>query len=300
MNRHARTSIGFLLVLTVAGAACGRLERSRTGPLEHPTGPDDLVLRVEETGIFGPEAWIFRSYPSFSLYGDGRMVAAGSRDEAYPPPLLQPITVQQVSEKGIQTILAAADEAGLVGPDRDLSGGEELGTDAGYVVFTVNAAGRRHEVSVYAFHEDPGYAPSGQRDTREALLELVDKLAALEEWLPAGSVGAKEPYVPDRLRIHAGPHSMEFLPPSFEDFPEPPPQELPEIEWPLETPISEFGEPQPNFDPSLSIRCGALEGRELRDFLAAAEGASEYTPWVSEGERFGLVVRPLFPEDPDC
>jgi len=300
MNRHARNSVGLVLVLALAGTACGRLERPREGPLEHPTGPDALVLRVEETGIFGPEAWIFRSYPSFSLYGDGRMVAAGPRDEAYPPPLLQLVTVQQVSEEGIQTILAAADEAGLVGPDRRLSGGEELGTDAGSVVFTVNAAGRRHVVSVYAFDEDPGYAPGEQRDTREALLELVDKLAALEEWLPAGSVGPKEPYVPDRLRIHTGPHSMEFLPPLFEDFPEPPPQELPEIDWPLETPLPEFGEPQPSFYPSLSIRCGAVEGRELRDFLAAAEGASEYTPWVSEGDRFGLIVRPLFSEDPDC
>jgi hypothetical protein len=296
---RGRIGVGLLIVVALTMAGCGRLQQRRSGPVEYSRGPDDLVLRVEETGIFGPEAWILRSLPFFSLYGDGQMIAAGPRDETYPPPLLQPLTVQQLFEEGMQAILAAADDAGLLGPDRELSG-EGLGTDAGYVVFTVDAAGRRHEVSVYGFYDDPGSAPGGERDDREALLEFVDRLANLEEWLPAGSVGPKEPYVPDRLRIHTGPHSMEFLPPVFEDFPDPPPEGLPEIEWPLETPIPEFGVSEMGLSPIPSQRCGVVEGRQLRAFLAAAEGASEYTPWVSGGERFGVIVRPLFPADPDC
>jgi hypothetical protein len=306
MNPHRRISIGFMLLVALAATACGRLQQGNggTGDIEHPSGPDDLILQVEDGGFFGPLAWTFRELPSLSLYGDGRMIVPAPRIEIYPAPLLQGLTVREVSEEGIQAILAAARDAGLLGPDRRYAG-DGLGTDAPSTTFTVNAQGRRHVVSVYALQDDPQEAPGGEREVRRGLLDFTSRLSRLEKWLPAGTVGQEEPFALNRLSIFTNPYDSEegnFLPPLNEDDPNPPPKALPEIDWPLDEPITQFGEPLEGYQhpPVLAVRCGSVEGDDLQAFLAAAEEASEFTPWLSDARRYALVLRTLLPDDPHC
>lgn len=174
--------------------------------------------------------------------------------------------------------------------------------DARAIEFTAVTDGQPHVTVAFALGEDPEDVPAGDRLARRALLEFASILSRLERLLPAGSVGEEEPLPPDRLRIFANPYGnflhRDFLPsPNVESSESvvSPPASLPEIEWPLDEPIREFGEPTEG-----PINCGSVEGSELDVFLAAAERASEFTPWVSDGRRYALVVRPLLPDDPDC
>ncbi|MGH2723446.1 MAG: hypothetical protein ACRDI0_04125 [Actinomycetota bacterium] len=304
MEPHRRTLIGTMLVLLLAATACGRIRPGNTGTIEHPEGSEDVILRVEDGGFFGPLAWTFGALPSFSLYGDGRVIVPAPRIEIYPPPALQGLTVREVSEEGIQAILAEARDAGLLDGDRRYEG-EGLDLDATTTRFTVNADGGRHVVSVYALGDDPEEAPSGERDVRRALMDFTSRLSSLEEWLPAGSVGPEELFAPDRLAVFTNPYDSEqgeFLPPLNEDEPDPPPEALPELDWPLEQPITGFGEPVEQYQgpPILLVRCGVVEGRDLEAILSTAEEASELTPWVSGGERYALVLRPLLPGEQAC
>jgi len=286
------------VLLTLAASACGGVSGDR-GRIAHPTGPEDLLLRVEHGGI-GSLSWSLRGLPSFSLYGDGRIIAPVPRDEASPGSLVQGLTVRHVSDEGVRAILRAARQAGLHGPDRwfVLDGVD----DAGAITFTAVTDAPHVTVAFALGEEEPEYVPAGDRLARRILREFASILSRLEEWLPAGSIGEEEPLPPDRLRIFTNPYGnflhRDFLPsPNGEDSESvaPPPASLPEIEWPLDESIRGFGEPTEG-----PIRCGSVEGSELDVFLAAAEGASEFTPWVSDGRRYALVVRPLLPDDPDC
>ena len=73
------------------------------------------------------------------------------------------------------------------------------------------------------------------------------------------------------------------------------PQE--KMDWPLDTPLSSFGEPLGN-DPK--TRCGVVSGAEFDELYAAAQSANQLTPWVSEGTRYGLILRPLLPDEHAC
>jgi hypothetical protein len=305
MKGHRRILIGCVLLVALAGTACGRLRLGGgcEGEIQHPGDPEDLILQVEAGGAYVPVAWTFREAPSFSLYGDGRLIVPAPRIEKYPAPVLQGFTVRELSEEGIQAILAEACDAGLLGANSRYEG-EGMGTDAGTTTFTVNAEGERHVVSVYAFEEHPEYAPRGEREVRTRLLDFVSLLSTPEKWLPPGSFGEEEAFAPDRLRIFTNPYELrtgEFLPPLNEDFPDPPPGELPEVDWPLAEPIAAFGEPQEPYQGGpLPVRCGVVRGEDLKAMLDAGQEASEFSPWVSDGQRYGLILRPLLPDERGC
>jgi hypothetical protein len=305
MKGHRRILIGCGLLVALAGTACGGLQLGAGcgGETQHPSGPEDPILQVEAGGFYGPLAWTFRELPSFSLYGDGRLIVPAPRIERYPAPVLQGLTVRRMSEEAVQAILAEACDAGLLGANRDYPG-EGMGTDAGTTTFTVNAEGERQVVSVYSFEEHPKYAPWGERGARTRLRDFVSLLSSPEKWLPPGSFGEEEAFTPDRLRIFTTPYELrsgEFLPPLNEDFPEPPPGQLPEVDWPLAESIAAFGEPQdPDQGGTETVRCGVVRGEALEAMLDAAEEASEFSPWLSDGRRYGLVLRPLLPEERGC
>src|SRR5262245_18411153 len=61
---------------------------SATGMIEHPTGTDELVLRVEVTGRCVPPQVTLSELPQFSLYGDGRVITTGPVIQIYPAPAL--------------------------------------------------------------------------------------------------------------------------------------------------------------------------------------------------------------------
>jgi hypothetical protein len=69
------------------------------------------------------------------------------------------------------------------------------------------------------------------------------------------------------------------------------------IDWPFSTPLGDFGEPDPNLT---DIRCGVVSGSDLDAVLPLARSANELTPWTSGGTSYGLLFRPLLPDEHTC
>jgi hypothetical protein len=280
----------FLAILAVVAAvttSCAGL-RSSAGDdgIDHPTGASDLILRVHAGGGFVPVDYTLREIPFFSIYGDGRLVTLGPQIEIYPGPALPNLQVTHISEDGIQAILQAARDAGLFGPDVRY---DHPGiADASTTTFTVVAEGRRHVISGYAlgFDEQPsGLISEEDAAARRKLNDFQMKLGDLRSWLPAGTVSDEEPFGFDELRIF-----VRDEPPQDDALPQ---NELP---WPLSPGLADFGAVVPDLD----IRCGSVQGPDLDALLPLAQRANELTPWGNDGHLYGLILRPLLPDESGC
>ncbi len=145
-----------LLATALLVGACGRLgddggttgSSGGDGGIEHPTGSDQLVLRVEYQGGFVPYEYMLKRVPSWSLYGDGTVIVEGPVIEIYPGPALPNLLAFTLTEEAVQAILEAAQDAGLM--DGDATYGYPCIADAADTVFTVNADGTTSVVSAYA------------------------------------------------------------------------------------------------------------------------------------------------------
>jgi hypothetical protein len=276
-----------LLALSLLAAACGRLSGAGSHPSDgaigHPTGTNDLVLRWEYRGGFvSPEAILGR-IPSFSLYGDGRIITEGPQIEIYPGPALPNLIVQTVNEDGIQAILSAARDAGLT--NGDASYPYPCVADAADTTFTVVADGRISVVSATALGGGDEACDGTDVRARAGLFDFWTKLGNLAGWLPDGSIGREQPYRPDAIRIYVRPYVAED--PSLKQ---------PPARWPG-PPLSAVGEP---VDAVGGVLCGVVAGAETSDVLEAADSANQLTPWISGGREFGVAFRPLLPDESGC
>ena len=288
-----------ILALTFVLVACGRPDddAGSTGgggtggtgstAIEHPTGADEVVLRVEYTGGFVPVEYTLRSIPSWTLYGDGTLVMQAPQIEIYPPPALPGLTATSISEEGVQAILEAARDAGLM--NGDASYGNDCIADAATTVFTTNADGSTSVVSAYALDiGDPtdGCGNEQEADERAALAEFQMQLGDLRSWLPTGSVGQEQPVDPTELRVYSQPYRGK---------PEPPQDE---VAWPLGEPLDSFGDPVEELGGTM--RCGVVRGEELSTLLPVAASSTEITPWTSDAGEYRLIFRPLLPDERGC
>ena len=265
----------------------GPNEATGTTGIPHPTGADEVVLRVAYEGGFVPYEYTLASVPSWSLFGDGTLIVQGPQIEIYPGPALPNLVAIPISEEGVQAILGAARDAGLM--DGDATYGNDCIADAATTVFTTNADGETSVVSAYALDvgEPPGTCGGkDDGDARAALAEFQAMLGDLQSWLPADSVGAEEPYDPTEMRVYVQPYRGE--------------SELPQgaIAWPLDVPLDRFGEPAAN--APTDTRCGVVSGPEFESLFAAAQNANQLTPWTSGGTEYGLIFRPLLPDEHTC
>jgi hypothetical protein len=289
------------LVLALAAAACANAASpaggDTTARIAHPTDPNALLLRVDTSGGFVAPSVLQGHVPTFSLYGDGRVVTVGAQIDIYPQPALPPVLVRTVDEAGIQRLLAAAIRAGL---DHDATY-TDLGSvgiaDAPTTTFTLAVDGRVHTVEVYALGMDGGGVstmPAAEARARRLLEALSGDLQDLDRWLPVGDRTADAPFVPDAMAVTVSSYRRE--------------QGLHEraIAWPGTTGLASFGEaadggngsglaPQPG-----GARCGVVRGPDLAALLPLAGRANQLTPWTSDGARWALVLRPLLPDQTNC
>jgi hypothetical protein len=262
-----------------------------SGSISHPTGTDELVLRVETSGGFVAPQTTLRTVPQISIYGDGRMIQEGPVTEIYPGQALPNLQASQLTEDAVQAILAEAGKAGLLGPDADYP--YPCVSDLPTTVFTVNVEGQTHTVSAYALSFEATAGASGSTmqcqhvdtDARAALATFDRKLGDLASWLPTGSVGAEQPYAPTEMRVYVG---------SYQGDPE---LKQHAIAWPLPAPLASFGDPDANLP---ELRCGVVTGDDLATLYPDAQRANELTPWTSDGERYALTFRPLLPDEHGC
>lgn len=283
--RNLAMAVGALALLASAcGQGNGGIGGNGGGDgIDHPTGSDDIVLRLELVGGFVPIDYTLRAVPRVSLYGDGRLIVEGPVIEIYPGPALPNLQVTRLSEEAVAAILEAARGAGLM--DGDATYDYPCVADAGTTRFTVVADGRTNVVSAYALGLEAGDCPDVDAEPRAALAEFQAKLGDLPGWLPEGSIGREETYVPTEMRVYVQPYRGE--------------PELPQspIEWPLEPGLDTFGEP---VEVLPDARCGVVSEEDLSDLLAAATEANQLTPWTTGAESFALAFRPLLPDEHDC
>jgi hypothetical protein len=281
--------------VAVLASACGGVGNDDPGSgggtgatgIAHPTGSDQLILRMAYEGGFVPYEYTLGSTPFWSLFGDGTLIVPGPQIEIYPGPALPNLTATPVSEDGIQAILEAARDAGLL--DGDANYGDQCIADAANTVFTTTADGTTTVVSAYALDVgDPAGTCGNDKDAdaRAKLADFQAKLTDLRSWLPNGSVGTERPYDPTEMRVYVLPYRGDA--------------ELPQdpIEWPLDGSVDSFGEPFENA-PS-DTRCGVVTGDDLTTLLAAARDANALTPWTSGGAEYQLIFRPLLPDEHSC
>jgi hypothetical protein len=287
-----------IAAVAVLASACGGLGSddpgsggatgaSGTTGIEHPTGANDLILGVTYEGGFVAYEYTLGTTPFWSLFGDGTLIVPGPQIEIYPGPALPNLTATPVSEDGIQAILQAARDAGLM--DGDQNYGDMCIADAANTVFTTTADGSTSVVTAYALDvgEPTGTCGGGKdAEARAKLVAFQAKLTDLASWLPAGSLGTEAPYDPTEMRVYVLPYQGD--------------PELPQdpIAWPLATSLDGFGEEIANA-PS-ETRCGVVSGEDLATLLAAAQDANALTPWTSGGTEYHLIFRPLLPDEHTC
>lgn len=274
-----------LVALSLLAAGCGRLTKAGSGGIDHPTGPADLVLRMDVGGGFVPPAYELRRIPTWSLFGDGRIITEGPQIEIYPGPALPSVQVQTITEEAVQAILEAAKAAGLLGQDRTYE--QNCVADAPTTTFTVYADGAKHVVSAYALGMVPGSCPGEDTEARAGLAAFAAKLSDLAGWLPKGSIGEQGQFEPSEMRVYVQPYAGS---------PEPGLHQA-AIDWPLSDPLSSFGRADATYG---DFRCVVVGGTDLAMLLADAQRANELTPWLSGGERYSLILRPLLPDEHTC
>ena len=199
-----------IAAVAVLASACGGVGNADPGSdggtgasgttgIEHPTGANDLILGVAYEGGFVAYEYTLGTTPFWSLFGDGTLIVPGPQIEIYPGPALPNLTATPVSEDGIQAILQAARDAGLMDGDKDY--GDMCIADAANTVFTTTADGSTSVVTAYALDVgEPTGTCGGGKDAaaRAKLAAFQAKLTDLASWLPAGSLGTEAPYDPDR------------------------------------------------------------------------------------------------------
>jgi hypothetical protein len=278
-----RTFLGLLAVTPLIGlAACGDDSSSTptTVPpidstlpepdgFDHPTGPDDVVVRIGFEGGFGTPEMTYVNVPVVLVSGDGRLFQQGPVIAIYPGPLLPNIQERPISEAGIQQLLALADSAGLL-QERTYER-NDLIADAPDTVVTINADGQTFTHRAYALGlEDE------TDEARRALAQFVTDAQALVNGPESDVVGPEKAFEPDTYLIRAL-IAGDWA--GAEGDPEPR-----VVEWPAEASVSLAGEPE----------CVEVPADEFGGLFAEAD---QLTWFAEDGISYQVFVKPRLPGD---
>lgn len=263
------------------------------GPIRHPAG-DALVFRIENAGGFVPPQFQFISLPSFSLTGDGRVIAEGAQTELYPGRLVPPLNVRTLTETGLQSVLELLVESEQFGSSVEWRGAQSFVADASDTILTLHAHDREVVVKVYGlgtFSVDeahPGLS-AAEAAAHEALTALMARLTTLDQWLPADAWAddGSQPYAPTALRLVV--RNADADPPDDAGIG----NTL--IEWPGPGDPAAFGGETNVAD----LRCGVVAGEEAQTWNRLLATANELTRFTSNGHTYEVRVRPLLPDEPE-
>lgn len=239
----------------------------------HPTGPTDIVLRMEEGGGFMPLEANATYAPSFTLYGDGTVIF---RDPYTLPPESNdgirrsiPFQTIRLDEAGIQALLAdALGPGGLAIAKGPYHG---MGADIPTTTFTITAEGRTKQVSV------TGLSP----DIHPQNAAVVTVLSAYAERLRGfgDDVAGEQPYRPATYRGILIPVDQPFGPVHAWPWPDIQPQEF-------VGGINEF---------FLTRTMAAAEVATLG--ITSIEGGMEGVALQSGAKIYTFALRPHLPEE---
>jgi hypothetical protein len=272
----------------LAGACANASTSGNGGGISYPTSASQVVLRIVQGGGFVAPQYTLTQTPLFSLFGDGLVLMPGAQIEIYPGPALPALSQERLSFDAIQQLLQAALDAGL-NTDRSFTDLGSVGiADAPTTTFTLTVDGQTHTTEVYALGElssKPDGMSQDEYQARQDLLAFQKKATDLS-WLPQGAISDQGVYQPSGLRLFVSQYQAD---PSLTE---------PPANWPLSPGLATFGDP---FQSGLNgTRCGTVVADAATTLLPLAEQANQLTPWTSGGTRYGILFRPLLPDESGC
>jgi len=244
--------------------------------IEHPTGANEIVLRMEEGGGFVPFGFLVTQAPQFTLYGDGTVIfqQVDTRGAPFGSVAYLPWVVGHLNEEGIQALLQFALSTGRLANARESYDNPTI-ADASSTIFTLNAAGMEKVVNIYALFEMPDANVPDQAD-RAGFSQLS---AALKNFESQGGLGEVTTYEPELYRVIL-----------LEGFGQPVGQPL---EWPWDDlTVADF----PAGDEPGGI--AHLDAEHVSNLLEVPNGGHPGI-WVEDpdGNLVQFGVRPLLPDE---
>jgi len=247
------------------------------------TGSDQLVLRITTGGGVSPIDFVLTNTPWFALYGDGRLVVRGPGTKTYPAPLLPDLRQIRVTPAEIQKILAAADQAGLLGPDANFNAVDIF--DASSTTFITIVDGKTHTIGAYALGYDAATVDAAVAEARRKLSSFDDAVGDMAAFL-GREVGDAGAYDAAAMRLFTIPF----------DSSDPASLTGQVVAWPLSVDPGTAGEAA----KVPKTRCLVVTGSDLGAFLTVAKTANKLTIWTYGAGRYSVFVRPLYPDETGC
>jgi hypothetical protein len=276
-----------------AGAATAPPTRPSSSPtpepteagIDHPTGANDIVLRMDEGGGFVPIDFAASQAPIFTLYGDGRIVFQ-QLVENLPQPDANGITkpipwrTAQLDAGQIEELLTFALGPGGLGTARDSYMNNGI-ADAPNTIFTINGGGLKKTVLVNALGMDPSGGPDDA--ARAEFKKLADRLRDFDQ---RGTI-ATDVYAPADYRAVVVEREVD------PNVPGPSP-----VAWPWkDLTISDFKEGDgtngPTF-PHAALTPDQVAALKLGDVGGGAQGLIVKS---LDGKTYSLTLRPLLPDE---
>lgn len=292
MSVPVRRGAPLLLTAAILLTAC---QGAGNGiPIEHPEG-DALVLRITNSGGFVPVEYIFTNTPTFSLLGDGRVVVPGAQIAIYPGPALPALNVRQLTEAGIQAVLAEVEKTRLFVADAEYLGAQNFVADAQDTLFTLHAGGREVTIRVYALGivsqggSYPGISAE-ELAAHAALLRLSERLMDLDSWLSADAWAdpSWSAFQPDAMRL--------LVRNADADQPDGSGLTSQLMPWPIAEDPATFGAPVSGSPDE--ARCGVVAGADAVTWYQALSSANQLTRFTHAGHRYAVAVRFFLPDEP--
>jgi hypothetical protein len=252
-------------------------DTTQPGGITHPTGADDVLLRYGYEGGFVTPDTLFVRTPNVLITGAGAVITPGAVPAIFPGPLVMPFFVQTIDETGIQNVLVAAQQAGLLAAPPDYTLPDGIGiADAPDAVVALQADGGSFEHRAYALDIT---AADGNASTpaRDALSGFITKLSDLESLAGADHLGPQESFVPTVYRVRATP-----VDPS--QYGEPKPTVQP---WPVDTGLRLADASQ----------CVQADASKVGALFTASNQQSFFT---EDGITYSLAVAAALPGDQAC
>ena len=191
---------------SVADASVPDTSTDITSGIVHPTGADEVVVRLGLYGGLVPFGMAFQNVPSVLIAGDGRVYTSGITTAVFPGALLPAINVRTIDEAGIQRVLALAADTGLLQPPPDYSA-DLLVADAPVTQLVLHANGSTFTHEAYAL----GLQDPAETKARNVLNGFVIQVNDLIQLVGAEHLGEDAPLEPKAYRFQARPLTVEEL-----------------------------------------------------------------------------------------
>ena len=147
-----------------------RGHRDSAAGIAYDTSPDAVVLRLSSGGGFVPMEIAFLEVPQLVVYGDGRVITADTKAQVdfQNLPATAPLLERTLDEDGMQALLLAAQEHGLLeGTSPDY--GQPNVTDSPGTSLSIAANGTDASHQAYALgFDDPAAPPLHPGSARRA------------------------------------------------------------------------------------------------------------------------------------